>query len=44
MMEGYSNQEIREKRIVRMFNEAYKQGALLSNVDVSVLIVFADPI
>jgi len=38
MMEGYSNREIREKRIVRMFNEAYKQGALLSNVDVSVLI------
>jgi DNA-binding CsgD family transcriptional regulator len=38
MMEGYSNREIRERRIVRLFNEAYQQDALLSNADVSVLI------
>jgi DNA-binding Lrp family transcriptional regulator len=38
MVEGYSNREIRERRIVRLFNEAYQQGALLSNADISALI------
>jgi DNA-binding CsgD family transcriptional regulator len=38
MIEGYSNREIRERRIVSLFNEAYKQGALLSNADISALI------
>ncbi|EHQ34540.1 DUF1670 domain-containing protein [Methanoplanus limicola] len=36
--EGYSKQEIREKRIVRLFNEAYQQSALLSNTDVGMII------
>ena len=36
--EGYSNREIREKRIVRLFQEAYEQNALLSNADVASLL------
>jgi DNA-binding CsgD family transcriptional regulator len=38
MMEGYSEREIREKRIVRLFTEAYQQDSLLSNADVSILL------
>lgn len=37
-LEGYSNGEIREKRIVRMFNEAYQQDTVLPNGDVAILI------
>ena len=36
--EGYSSREIRERRIVRLFKQAYEQGALLSNIDVAALI------
>jgi Protein of unknown function (DUF1670). len=38
MTEGYSEREIREKRIVRLFTEAYQQDSLLSNADVSILL------
>jgi hypothetical protein len=37
-LNGYTNREVRERRIVRMFNEAYNQDALLSNGDVASLI------
>lgn len=37
-LEGYSQREVREKRIVRLFNEAYHQNALLSNADVAALL------
>lgn len=35
---GYSDREIREKKIVRLFNEAYGQGALLTHSDVAFLL------
>ena len=34
-MDGYTNREVRERRITRMFNEVYKQGAVFSNADVA---------
>ena len=36
--DGYSSREIRERRIVRLFQESYQQGGLLSNVDVATLL------
>ena len=38
MANGHSQREIRERKIVRLFNEAYEQGALLSNADVAVML------
>lgn len=35
---GYSDKEIREKKIVRLFKEAYEQGALLTHSDVAFLL------
>lgn len=35
---GYSDREIREKKIVRLFKEAYSQGALLTHSDVAFLL------
>lgn len=35
---GYSDREIREKKIVRLFKEAYGQGALLTHSDVAFLL------
>jgi hypothetical protein len=35
---GYSGKEIREKKIVRLFTEAYEQGALLTHSDVAFLL------
>ncbi len=35
---GLSEKEVREKRIVRICNEAYEQGAVLSLNDISVLL------
>ena len=35
---GYSAREVREYVIVRLFREAYHQGALLSNIDVATLV------
>ena len=35
---GYSDREIREKKIVRLFKEAYGQGALLTQSDVAFLL------
>ena len=35
---GYSDGEIREKKIVRLFKEAYGQGALLTHSDVAFLL------
>jgi len=37
-LEGYSQREVREKRIVRLHTEAYQQDALLSNADVAALL------
>jgi predicted transcriptional regulator len=37
-MNGYSDREVRERKIVRMFREAYEQGAVLSNNDVALLL------
>lgn len=34
-MDGYSSREIREKKSIRLFEEAFKQDALLSNADVA---------
>ena len=36
--EGYSDREIREKKIVRLFNEAYEQEALLTHSDMAYLL------
>ena len=38
MGNGYSHREVREKKIVRLFNEANKQGALLTNADVAMIL------
>ena len=38
MSNGYSFREVREQRIVRLFNEAKNQGALLTNADVGILL------
>lgn len=35
---GYSDREIREKKIARLFKEAYEQGALLTHSDVAYLL------
>lgn len=35
---GYSTKEIREKKIVRLFTEAYEQEALLTHSDVAFLL------
>jgi hypothetical protein len=37
-MEGYTNREIRENRIVRLFKEVYDQGAVFSNADVAMFV------
>jgi hypothetical protein len=37
-IQGYSAREVRENRIVRLFREAYEQGALLTNSDVGALL------
>ena len=37
-MDGYSNREIREKRITRLFNEAFQQGTVFSNADVAMFV------
>lgn len=36
--EGYSDREIREKKMVRLFKEAFEQGALLTHSDVAFLL------
>jgi len=36
--EGYSDREIRETKIVRLFNEAYEQDALLTHSDMAYLL------
>ena len=36
--EGYAPREVRESRIVRLFEESYKQGTLLTNSDVGALL------
>lgn len=35
---GYSNREVRESRIVRLFHEAHDQGTLLTNADVGIIL------
>jgi hypothetical protein len=35
---GYSDREIRQKKMVRLFHEAYEQGALLTHSDVAFLL------
>lgn len=37
-VEGYSNREIRERRIARIFMEVYNQGALFSNADTALFV------
>lgn len=38
MSNGYSFREIREQKIVRLFHEAKKQGAILTNADVGMVL------
>ncbi|MEW5937369.1 MAG: DUF1670 domain-containing protein [Candidatus Thermoplasmatota archaeon] len=38
MGNGYSFREVREQRIVRLFNEAKEQGTLLTNSDVGIIL------
>lgn len=38
MGNGYSFREVREQKIVRLFNEAKQQGALLTNADVGMIL------
>ena len=38
MGNGYSFREVREQRIVRLFNESKEQGALLTNADVGLIL------
>ena len=38
MANGYSHREVRERKIVRLFEEANEQGALLTNADVGMIL------
>ena len=38
MEDGYSHREVREHKMVRMINEAYEQGALLTHADLAMIL------